>query len=217
MADVKTSAAKTVGGVVVLLIFAGLAVWGYVEFSTKYQELKISNDRIRRLLEKQTEQTLNYARELELYKENLAKTETLLTKVQEENNQLREKLVLLDKLQELEDTVARLKEKNTLMINHLSSLQKQEPDFRKSIQTMEEGRKVLSKYSKYIGDIKDRLSVIKRDEHRQEMARKKEDDRVKLLAGNNGYMIRDGQPKSMELVLPPKEKKDVTIDVTFVK
>lgn len=200
-----------------MLMTFGLAIWGYVEFSTKYEQVKISNAKIQSLLEQQTQQATNYARELELYKENLHKTEELLSKVQDENNKLREKLVLLDKLDELQETVERLKEKNALMINHMSSARKQEPDFNKSIQNVTEGRKILSKYGHYISDIKNRIAVIRREERRQTIARQKEEDRLKLLAGNNGYMIRDGETMPREIVLPLKEKKDVTIDVTFVK
>lgn len=217
MSEVKKSGWRTWGGAVILLLTFGLAMWGYVEFSTKYEQVRISNAKIQSLLEAQTEQATNYARELELYKENLHKTEELLSKVQDENNKLREKLVLLDKLEELQQTVARLQEKNALMINHMSSARKQEPDFNKSIQNVAEGRKILSKYGHYISDIKNRIAVIRREEHRQTIARQKEEDRLKLLAGNNGYMIRDGETMPREIVLPLKEKKDVTIDVTFVK
>jgi len=64
--------------------------------------------------------------------------------------------------------------------------------------------------------VKNRMSEMKRKEKQEKIAAIKENDRIELLLGNNGFIMKEGKALPMEVVYPPKNQT-VKVDVHFVR
>jgi chromosome segregation ATPase len=213
---------QTVLGVVALLSLSLGTFWALGQFQKSYQSLQKSNEIYQAILEKQSGviadlQNVNegLADEIALVKKSLANTELLVAKYEQENAKLLEKVALMDKMSELDETVNRLKEKNALIINQMSQMEVQSPYREKKIKTLKEARKLLKEYKKKIRLTKNRIHELKVEQHEVVVAKLKEADRLASLSGNNGYVIKEGKPVLLEAARKVDQK--VRINVEFVK
>lgn len=233
-----------------LVVMVGLGSWTYQQFSLNYRSMEASQQTLQALLTHQTDITQSYKQDLALVKErldqaelflnaahtDLDKTQMDLTKAQTENMTLRQRIALLDAVAGLEGAISRLKEKNALLINHISSIKQELFPRIQNIKTLKQGRVLITKYHDRLRKIKKRIAKLKRKKRLQRIAAQKKRDQIMLLAGNNGYLLRNGKLSPTRIVLPvfdegtervfPAAKigtgkssinKDVNIEVTFVK
>ncbi len=212
----KRQGANTFWGFILLLFVLGLSLWMFQQYNVKYENLQATQRILLTSLDRQTDMMSEYQRELDLVKANLAETESLLSNVQKENEKLYQKIALLDEVSELENTISRLKVKNSHLVNMMSSRREEFPRFTKDIKTIKEARAFLSKARMKVTEFKMRIGELKGEQRDQKIAAQKEEDELWLKLGNNGYIIRDGELTPVEVTLPPS-KKQIKIDVTFVK
>ncbi len=220
-------------GVVILsAILCGLSYWGYVEFSTAYMNTENSNRMIQSLLQNQTQFVRAFSQQMNEYKKNLQETQDVLAKAQSENTELKGQLAKLDTVNALEARVAQLEQANNQMKQDMelaSAASKTREDelhakleevlAEQNFKTVDEGRAVLAKYRNKIREIKAKIRGFQIDTRNQEIAARKAQDNALLLAGNNGFMVRNGNTVTMNVASQVKspDNKNVAIDVTFVK
>jgi chromosome segregation ATPase len=205
------------GWLFLLILFLG-SFWTYRQFSIHLHQLDASHRTLEAMFSEQSGLIKVYKEDLEGLKENLSLTESLLKSAQSENERLHQKIALLDQVAEVESTISRLKERNTLLINHIGSL-KGEDSFRpQDIKTIEEARKVMNQYEDRLAHVKDRIKEFRRQAVFDRIAAQKERDRIESLAGNNGYLVRNG--KAIPITGIPDEsisRRNVKIKVSFIE
>ena len=197
-----------------------LCSWIYTQFNKTYSKVDLSHRMVEALLADKTNLAQQYAAELGLTKESLQKTEEFLDKVQEENERLREKIKLLDKVTELEETISRLKEKNALIINHMSSMSPggTQPKMSKVkyLKTIEDVKEKITEQKAEVKKLYAKLDELKTEEKKKKKGLQEERDRIKSLIGNNGYIMRDGKLSPPDVVYP-SSNSNAKVDVKFVK
>ncbi|MCK5215520.1 MAG: hypothetical protein KAR05_09230 [Candidatus Omnitrophica bacterium] len=206
-------------GLLLLLVLLGLTFWVYGQIFVNYQSLERSNQIVQSLLESQASQVKEYSQEIALIKEALERTETLTGQYKKENEKLRDKIKLLDKVEGLENSITRLKEKNARIINRISQIDLQKTPVKmdkEKVSTVQEGLDLLAKYREKMKVVKVKIHEIKKSDHKSRIIARDQMDEVKLMAGNNGFLIRDGQKTSAEFDYFPKNR-NIKIDVTFMK
>lgn len=203
-------------GIVLLIVLFGLFYWAYDQFMASYQGIQDSNQVYQKVIDEFVVMDRKHAKELNDFKKRLQSTETLLAKFKEENEKLQEKVALLNKVNELESDIARLKERNNLIINQMSQMEWKSPYREKKLKNVAEAKALLAEYTEKLRLVRSRMRVLKIEDHRQEIATKAEKDKMALLMGNNGYLIRNGQvmPREIPAVTQAPKRK---VDVTFVK
>ncbi len=208
------------GLIVIAAILSGLSYWTYKEVASDYVTVENSNRMVQSLLENQTRFVRSYAAQIVDFKKNLAQTEEKLAQVQSENVELKSKMAMLDNVAVLEEKIAQMelaaaaaKEREEAMHAKLQELLS-EQDFK----SVAEGRALLAKYKKKIHQIKSRIRGFQIDDRNKEIANFRNEDNARLSLGNNGYMLRNGQEPTSNVVWPPvMSNKNVSIDVTIVK
>lgn len=250
--------------VIVLIVLVVLGSWTYRQFSSNYSKMEASNKITQPLLTHQVNLTQKYQRTASKYKQELgqvkekfdnvefvfdnarvelagtharlSRTRADLAKVKKENNKLRQKIQLLDTVADLESTISRLKQKNSLLVTNIDSIKQESFPRAQNIKTLQEGRSLMARYHDRLRKVKGRINELKRRERLERIAAQKESDRILLLAGNNGYLVRDGKFSRPTVMLSDlgggtggvpsaagfgirrsPSDKDFKIKVTFVK
>lgn len=217
------------GMIFLIAVLSGGFFWMYQEVSINYQNMENSHRMMEALLENQTSTVRSYAGEIAKFKSNLEETGVLLSQIQAENNQFKQRVAMLDDVAELERKIALLEEQNVKLKTEMDvaalASQTQEKELRSKLQelldeqnfkTIAEGESLLKKYRARFRDIKARIKGYKMDARRQKIDGFKAKDQADLLAGNNGFLIRNGQPATAN-VASSSGPKNVQINVTFVK
>ena len=208
----------TFSGLLVLGVFLTLGIWTYQQVSTIYQNMETSHQMVESLVNNQSQVIKAYRDELGLLKKNLASTEELVSQLKNENEKLQEKLVLLDKVTELEETINRLKERNALIINHMSTLKEKNFIAENEVKSIKDGRKLIAEYRNRLSKIKGRIKDLKITEQLARIDAQRERDKKESLAGNSGYLVRNGRIVAVgdfsEKILT---NKNIEVNVTFVK
>lgn len=208
------------GLIVIAAILSGVSYWTYKEVANDYKTVEHSNRMVQSLLENQTHFVRSYAAQIMDFKKTLAQTEQKLAQVQSENMELKNKMAMLDNVAVLEQKIAQMeldasaaKEREEAMHAKLQELLS-EQDFK----TVAEGRALLAKYKKKLREIKSRIRGFQIEDRNKEIALRHKEDEARLSLGNNGYVLRNGQEPSANVVWPPViSNKNVSIDVTIVK
>lgn len=200
---------------VLMVVLTGFVCFSFYQLNMNYRNLEKSHEIILALLEHETAIANKYSEELGQYKDKLEQTEVMLTQARRESDQLREKTKLLDKMPDLERTIAELQAKNAQM----AELAKAETDPTtkiRDLRTVEEGRSMLAKYRYYLSEIKERLHDLRWVKRQERIAIQKEQDRMATMLGNNGYLVRDGEPTPVEIPMVPPGK-NINIEVQIVR
>lgn len=200
-------------GIVLLLVLGGLTYWTFSKLSASFQDLENSNQILASLLDNQTALTRKYAEELVKIQDTLKQTEQLLAKVQDENENLNDKIAKLGEIDALQEKLATLQEMNAKLTDELNLLKGNDVSLL-GVNDISEGREMLAKYKEQIYKVKNRIGELKRESNLARIQAQREEDRLRLEAGNNGFLVRNGMVTSPTFVLPAK---NVKVDVTFVK
>ena len=192
----------------------------YRSYVSQYKETKIQLEETTKKLEEVNRQLDVVTAELTTTKSLLAQTQEMLAKAQSENTSLKDDLQGMDALQqqenvsnvkELQGKITDLKEKNTQVSGQLAQLKEQLRVFEADFGNLEEGRSLITLFQNKIKLVKSRMNYLKQEAFFAKVAAQKEKDRVALLNGNNGFVIKNGAPQKAN------GNKAYNIDVKIVE
>jgi chromosome segregation ATPase len=170
-------------------------------------------------LDETTVKLTQVTEELQAANVELTNTRGELTEVQQLNDQLktnisaleRYKAAAMSKGEALEVMIDSFKRKNKELDQNLQQVRKELAVFQPDIDDISEGRSKVLLFKNHIRMVKRNMGVLKRKAIDARIAAQKEQDRLDVLYGNNGYLVKDGQDKSITT-----RQKKVDIDVKFV-
>jgi len=146
----------------------------------------------------------NVSEELSQTKMILAQAETMLseakagqgewTAVLEQNES-----EFLKKIAELVLKVASLQERNNHLEVEMGSLRGQLDFWEGNVKNVDEGKVLLNLYRGHMSLVKTRIRDFKKDVRNVRRLAAREKDRIKLMLGNNGYLIKDGKVVEVDM------------------
>ena len=154
--------------------------------------------------ESQTELT-NVNEELKSTQLILLQTEEMLASVKANNALLskdmdglkkisEQRLAEIDKIKtELGDTIASLQEKNAQINKEMESIQDKLSYYEGNVKDMEEGAALLTLYHGKMKLVKLKIKQFKQEARQVRISAQKEQDRMRMIIGNNGYFVKDGE------------------------
>jgi len=193
----------------------------YKVTKVKLDETKAQLDETTRKLEEVNRQLDQVTTELATTKGMLSQTQGMLVSAQEENNKLKQELQGLDQLRntenvqnldQLQDKIKTLKDKDTQVTLQLSELKTQLRAFEADFSDLQEGQSLIVLFQNKIKLVKTRMRYLKQEAFYTKVAAQKEKDRLAALNGNSGFVLRNGQAQS-----PNGTKKSFAIDVKIVQ
>jgi len=193
----------------------------YRTYVKKYKETKIELDETTHKLEVVKSQLNQVSLELATTKGMLNRTQGMLSEAQDENTKLKTELQGLENLRakenvqnigELQDKIASLKSRDSQISSQLADLKEQLRTFQADFSNVQEGHSLIILFQNKIKMVKDRMHYLKQEAFIARVAAQKEKDRVALLNGNSGFVLRNGQGQN-----PNGAKKSFAIDVKIVQ
>lgn len=212
----KKSASYDGLGFLVLAVLCAGFYWFFQQYMNAYWDMQASVQTTQRILDDQFTMNRKNRLKISVLEENLKQTEYLLAKMEQENDQLQQKVVLLNHMAEIESSLSQLKEKNAQISMEMATMKLKAEMNAGNFSTVGEGKKVLANFKNKLRQIKNRITGLKRDAVEKQILALREDDRVQSLLGNNGFLVKNGKTSAMEYPAVAKEKS-VKIDVTIVK
>ena len=196
------------------------ATGNYRTYVGRYKETKIELDETTRKLEEVNRQLDQVTAELATTKGMLSQTQGMLSEAQEENTKLKQELQGLDSLRntenvrnigELQAKIQILKDKDSQVSLQLAQLKSQMRAFTAEFSNLEEGRSLIVLFQNKIKLVKSRMRYLKQEAFFAKVAAQKEKDRLAVLNGNSGFVVRNGQAQN-----PNGTNKSFAIDVKIV-
>lgn len=206
-------------GLISLLV--GIFVWSYILFWQNINRVSLSEKMVSALLENKTELAKKYAQELGLAHLNMERTEVFLQDLKNENLKLKEQVKLLDQLNEMERELSQLRDENAKIHDMMMAAKIEDGqgviDGDLAFDSVENGNSLIRKFKVKIKAIRNRISVLRKKDRERQLALQQELDQKKMLLGNNGYVVKDGQ--LMPMVMPDIEQPsgDVRVKVEFTQ
>lgn len=197
------------------------ATSNYRAYVGKYKETKIELDETTKKLEEVNRQLDQVTAELATTKGMLSETQGMLAQAQEENTKLKQELQGLDNLRttenvqninDLQTKIKVLKEKDVEVSSQLNQLKSQLRAFEADFSDMDEGRSLIVLFKNKINLVKSHMRYLKQQAYYAKVAAQKEKDRLAILNGNSGFVVRNGQAQN-----PNGTKKSFAIDVKIVQ
>lgn len=105
-----------------------------------------------------------------------------------------------------------MKAKNTQAATELTDLKGQLHAFQADFSTVEEGRSLITLFQSKIKLVKSRMRYLEQEAYFAKIAAQKERDRLAVLNGNNGFVLRNGMAQK-----PNSSNKTFSIDVKMVQ
>ena len=214
---------KTVAAVMLLGVLFGLGFVTAKQYSLLSMDLRSFQDMMLATSSSQASLYRSSLQQIASIKETLAETQALLAQAQKEN------VALVSQLNELkqqhvasstntagvEGMIADLKTQNAEMVAQIDELKSKLHFYERDIESLQDGKELLSVYKSKMKTVKGQMSGIKRKAYEAKVAAQTELDRILLLRGNKGFFVRDGIayiPGSFE-----NENKNVEVRVEFFK
>ena len=191
--------------VVVMMILTAIAVRQYVE---NYENTLLAQQIMVGVYEKQVSLTKTYAQELASTKNLLVEAQANLEQSKIEISQLN------DKNSEFQKIIAQLEEKNTQLSNELAVVQERLRLLEGDVKSLDEARALIAEYKGKFRLVKTKIKAFNREAFEAKVAAQKERDRIAMLMGNNGYLVRDGKPYKGDA---SAAEKRIQVDVQIVK
>jgi DNA repair exonuclease SbcCD ATPase subunit len=205
----------------IALIASDHATINYRAYVGKYKETKIELDETTKKLEEVNLQLNQVTAELATTKGMLSQTQGMLSQAQDENTKLKQELQGLDNLRntenvqnmdELQAKITALKDKDSQVSTQLVDLKTQLRAFEGRFTSPEEGRSLIVLFQNKIKLVKTHMRYLKQEAFFARVAAQKEKDRLAVLNGNSGFVVRNGQVQN-----PDGTKKSFAIDVKIVQ
>jgi chromosome segregation ATPase len=197
------------------------ATVNYRAYVGRYRATKIELDETTHKLEVVNNQLNQVTSELDTTKGLLTQTQGMLGAAQEENSRLKSELQGLEHLRttenvqnlgELQNKIQALRERDSDITLQLTDLKNQLRAFNAEFSKVDEGRSLITLFQSKINLVKTRMSYLRQEAFIARVAAQKERDRLAVLNGNNGFVVRDGH-----LLNPEAAKKSFAIDVKLVQ
>lgn len=205
-------------GLVAILV--GIFFWSYMMFAENFERVEMAQRMVDAVVENNMTLAHKYAEELGIAKENLVKTEKFLKDVQFENMKLKEKIALLDQLNQMDSEIGQLKQENLKLTSEIEKMRQDMADLGDSTNfefgTVKEGRSLLAKFKEKIRGVKERLGFLKKRDHQEKVAVQKKIDEQETLLGNKGFLVKDGA-STIKMCGAQKSSETVNVKVEFVK
>jgi chromosome segregation ATPase len=182
-------------------------------YASEYKVVKVD-------LDQKTAKLAQVSQELETANLELSNTRGDLAELEKLNEQLKSsiqgleqyRVAALAKGETLEDMIKAYKNKNEELERDLQAIRQELLAFKPEIMDLAQGRTKVSFYKKHIRTVKKNMSVIKNQALEVKKAAQKERDRLEMMYGNNGYLVKNGQ----DLSVTSFDQKKVEINVNFV-
>lgn len=133
--------------------------------------------------------------ELDSTKVVLAQTETMLAQAQSDLKSMQ--ALNLKKINavkaELNATIVALQEESLLLSTEMQHLTHKIDYYEGNVLNMDEGSSLIEFYREKMAAVKSRIKGFKLEATAARTAAQKEQERVKMILGNNGYLMRDGK------------------------
>ena len=200
------------------------ATMNYRAYVQKYKVTKVQLDETKIELDETTKKLELVNRQLDQVTAELASTKGMLTQTQGmlvsaqlENNNLKQELKGLDDLRNTEDVknigelqakIKTLKDNDSQVSMQLTDLKSQLRAFQADFSDLDEGRSLIVLFQNKIRLVKSRMRYLNHEAYFARVAAQKEKDRLGVLNGNSGFVLRNGQ-----LQAPNGTKKTFAIDV----
>lgn len=178
-------------------------------YANEYKVTKVA-------LDEANQKILVMTKQLEMVNAELAVTRTELTSIQEMNNELKANIAILErykaKEQGLESMISIFKKRNRELDSALHSARKELASFHPDINDFKEGQDKIRRFKNQIHLVKKNMSALEQKVFEAKVAAQKERDRLEAVYGNGGFLIKDGQDKSVTKF----REKGVQIDVKIL-
>ena len=144
--------------------------------------------------------------ELQAANAELTTTRSELSSVQSLNDQLKQgiqeleryKVKAMAKGEALENMINTFKKKNRQLDADLQVVRKELSLFQPEVSDTEEGRAKIMRFKDHIRMVKKNMNILKEQALEVKIAAQKERDRLEMLYGNNGYLVKDGKDLSQK-------------------
>lgn len=179
----------------------------------EYQVTKVA-------LDDANQKLVDLTAELEQANNDLTLTRSELSSVQQVNDQLKGSISVLERYkvraaekgEGLEAMIAAFKKKNKKMDLELQGVRKELAVFQPDISDEGEGRAKVQVFKQHIRMVKKNIGILRQIAYEARVAAQKEHDRLEAAYGNGGYMVKDGQSKSVTVY----GQKRLDLDVRFL-
>lgn len=222
MAAVKKDKKFWVGRLLLAVLFI-FSAWVYYQLNLNYRNLQSTNEAFEFLSVRQAALSKQYAAEVVVAKKKVAEAEQIVARLTQEKDVLRQenavleqKVKLLDKMAELEANITDLRDKNTQLLVEIDRLEKEALLHPEKIKSLDEGKAMMSKFRQKVRVLDRRMSEIKNEMFTAKVEAQKKLDEKRSLAGNNGYLIRNGMVMPQEIILTTGDVNK-KVNVEFVK
>jgi len=208
--------------ITMLTIVFSLLIWAWILFSQNYRNITLSQRMVDAIIQDNVALARKYALELGIAQESLDQTEVFVSDLKNENTKLKEQVLLLGELKNLEGQIRALQAENDQLVMKVSGLQDGEKpaqpltDKRNSweFETIEEGKTLLSELRGIVRDVKGRIWKL-REKKQTEV------DEFESMVGNHGFLIKNGEVLApvtiMEGRATVEQSGQVKVNVEFVK
>ncbi|MBF0330564.1 MAG: hypothetical protein HQL17_01400 [Candidatus Omnitrophica bacterium] len=163
----------------------------------EYKETKVE-------LDVANEKVVTLTAELEAANAELSNTRLELSSLQGVNDELKGTIQSLEnfkakalaKGEALENMINAFKKKNKQLDADLQSVRKELATFQPDISDTKEGRAKILLFKNHIVMVKKNMNILKQQAVTVKIEAQKQRDRLEMLYGNNGYMVKGGQDQS---------------------
>jgi chromosome segregation ATPase len=185
-------------------------------FSYVVREYKVTKT----VLDETNQKLVQLTQELEAANVDLMGTRAEVSSLQRVNDQLKGDISILERYkakameqgEALEAMINSFKKKNRELDMQLQGVRKELAQFQPDINDLNEGRTKIRRFKDHIRMVKVNMHGIKVQAYEAKVASQKERDRLEAIYGNAGYLVKDGEDKSVN-----RFKDDVVdIQVQFV-
>ena len=213
-------------------ILISLIIISAGQYFVIYKTMDISNQTLSQAYDQQLVLTKNYtnlyqqtesmlvstSQELNSTKVVLAQTQTLLARTQRDNITLRSQLSSLERGQNFTDKLSLMQQDQVKSYNDLETIKNQMQAWSGKVRDIDDGRAMIDLFQTKIKAVKVRIHELKRQATLAKIKAQKEQDRLALLNGNQGYVIKGGEifkAPAVATAQAPKSDSGVKINVSF--
>ncbi|MFA5088707.1 MAG: PilZ domain-containing protein [Candidatus Omnitrophota bacterium] len=212
---------KSIVGSVLVLVMFTMSVFVVYQHMQNYSNIQASHEVLSGAYEHQQILSQTYAGQVNSLRAELTEAQQFLADAKAANADLQAMVndyqnQLIQNKAEFDRIIADLNDKNAQLNSELAVVRERLRIFEGDIRDLEEGRSTLSLYRSKWRLIKGKMGALKREAYLAKVTAQNERDRVEMLMGNNGYLVKDGknyQPNQMDAQSP----RNVEIDVQFYK
>jgi chromosome segregation ATPase len=169
-------------------------------------------------LDEANQKVMELTLELQSANAELSTTRGELSSVQGLNDQLKENIRVLEtyktkalaKGEALETMINAFKKKNKQLDADLQMVRKELSSFQPEISDTKQGKEKIRRFKNQMVLVKRNMVILKEQAQIMKIAAQQQRDRLEMLYGNNGYMMKDGRNQSLK-----RQTAQVDIKVEF--